>query len=271
MNPDFDFSPARPLIDWPKSQRMDIVGVLTDIDDTLTEQGLLMPQALSALQALRQSGIEVMAVTGRPAGWSEPFALQWPLRGIIAENGAVALWRNASGGLSKDWLQTAAERRTNARRLQEAARDVLAQMPWARLATDSAGRETDIAIDHSEYAQLDAAEIGRVVALLKGHGLTVTVSSIHINAWVGLHDKWAGACWAVRSWLGRDLKAEVGRWVYIGDSANDQAMFRHCPHSIAVSNIAPYWGQLHHFPAYVTAGQRGFGFAEMVQALLDVK
>jgi len=45
-------------------------------------------------------------------------------------------------------------------------------------------------------------------------------------------------------------------------------MFRHCRHSVAVANIAAHWCQLHHFPRYVTAGERGMGFAELTEALL---
>ena len=33
----------------------------------------------------------VIAITGRPAGWSETFALQWPVAAIVAENGAEPL------------------------------------------------------------------------------------------------------------------------------------------------------------------------------------
>lgn len=267
----FDFRPARALSDWTVTARRGIVGVLTDIDDTLTQHGVIMPQALQAMVDLSAAGIEIIAVTGRPAGWSEAFASQWPVRGIVAENGAVAWSRDATGGLKKDWLQDPQQRRANALILQTAASAVLTRVPKARLATDSAGRETDIAIDHAEHAHLDAPDIERVCAILRAHGLTVTVSSIHINAWVGEHHKWAGACWAVRLWLGRDLPAEMERWVYIGDSANDEIMFRHCTHSVAVANIAPHWGQLQHFPRYVTQAQRGEGFAELAAALLDAR
>ena len=267
MTPKFNFSPALPLAQWPTDQRQRIVGVLTDIDDTLTEHGDIMPQALDSLERLRSLGKEVIAVTGRPSGWSADKARHWPLRGIVAENGALAVWRNPSGALDKIWIQSAAQRRDNAHRLQAAAHDVLQQMPQAKLASDSAGRETDIAIDHAEHHHLTAAEIEQVCGILQRHQLIVTVSSIHINAWVGNHDKWVGSCWAVRQWLGRDLSAEIAQWVYIGDSANDQIMFRHCPHSVAVSNIAPYWDKLQHHPRYVTAGARGQGFAELTQAL----
>jgi HAD superfamily hydrolase (TIGR01484 family) len=270
MHDGFDLAPALPLAAWPEHERRGIRGVLTDIDDTLTEQGDIMPQALQALHDLQAAGIEVIAVTGRPAGWSEPYARQWPLRGIVAENGAIALSQR-DAGLRKDWLQDEAERQANREVLQTAAADVLSRLPQARLARDSAGRETDIAIDHAEFAHLDAADIARVCAILRGHGLSVTVSSIHINAWVGDHHKWIGACWATQLWLNRDLDREIGHWVYVGDSANDEIMFQHCTHSVAVANIAPYWGQLRHFPRYVTVSQRGIGFAELAACLIELK
>jgi HAD superfamily hydrolase (TIGR01484 family) len=266
--PPFDFQAARPLAAWPVVERRQISGVLTDIDDTLTEGGVIMPQALDAMARLRAAGLPVIAITGRPAGWSEPFAMTWPITGIVAENGSVALSRGPNGALHKDWSQDAPTRAANAKRLQAAAADVLLQMPHARLASDSAGRETDIAIDHAENAHLGKDDIERVCAIMRRHGLTATVSSIHINGWIGEHHKWLGAQWALRLWLGRELAPEINRWVYIGDSANDEIMFRHCVYSVAVANIAPYWGKLRHFPRYVTAGQRGIGFAEMVDALL---
>ena len=75
---------------WPLEARRRITGVLTDIDDTLTSAGAITPDTLAALGALKAAGLHVIAVTGRPAGWSEPFALVWPLDAIVAENGAVA-------------------------------------------------------------------------------------------------------------------------------------------------------------------------------------
>jgi HAD superfamily hydrolase (TIGR01484 family) len=266
-----DLTPSLPLSAWTASQRRRIKGVLTDIDDTLTEDGRIMPQALQALELLHQAQIPVVAITGRPAGWSEPRAMTWPMVGIVAENGAVALRRDDHGRLQKDWLQDETTRRANAARLQNAADDILRNLPHARLATDSPGRETDIAIDHAEHAHLNAQDIARVCDIMRNHGLTATVSSIHINGWIGNHHKWMGACWALRLWMQRDLTLEVDQWVYVGDSANDEVMFERCPNSVAVANIAPHWCKLRHFPRYVTAGSRGIGFAELAQALLQIK
>lgn len=259
------------LSDWPQAARAAIRGVLTDIDDTLTTDGAITPDALGALHALRAAGLPVFAITGRPSGWSEPFAVDWPVHAIVAENGAVALWRGDDGALQKAYLQDAATRRANCARLQAVAQRVLAELPHARLSQDSPGRETDIAIDHSEFAALDEQDILRVVRLLHEGGLNATVSSIHINGWIGGHDKLAGARWIVRDHLQRDLDAEREHWVYVGDSTNDATMFGHFPHSVGVANVARFWDQLAHRPRYVTAGGRGAGFAEVAEAVLAAR
>ena len=260
-----------PLSDWPLAERARIHGVLTDIDDTLTTDGAITPDALAALAALRAAGLPVFAITGRPAGWSEPFALAWPVNAIVAENGAVALWRGADGSLQKDWLQDEATRNANFARLQAVAQRVLAELPHTRLSQDSPGRETDIAIDHSEFAHLHEADIQRVVALMREGGLNATVSSIHINGWIGEHHKLEGARWIVRQRLGRTLDSEIDRWVYVGDSTNDALMFGHFPHSVGVANVARFWDQLAQRPRYVTSGERGAGFAEVAQAVLAAR
>ena len=57
-------------------------GVFTDIDDTLTTEGAITADALQALADLDAAGLTVIAITGRPVGWSAPFALAWPLRAM---------------------------------------------------------------------------------------------------------------------------------------------------------------------------------------------
>ena len=124
-------------------------------------------------------------------------------------------------------------------RLQACATQVLQQVPQARLALDSPGRHTDIAIDHSEHHRLDRAGQEAVLAVMRSHGLTATVSSIHINGWLGEHDKWSGARWAVQTVLGQPL--EPGRWIYVGDSANDEVSLDgdETPVAAAVRERAP--------------------------------
>lgn len=244
-----------------------VAGVFTDIDDTLTRDGAITPDALEALHNLSGAGLTVIAITGRPVGWSEPFALNWPVRAIVAENGSVAL-TNQRCQLSKIYQQDEVTRGTNFARLQHAAARVLREVPGAKLARDSGGRETDIAVDHSEFTHLPEEQIAQVVAVMQEEGLNATVSSIHINGWIGKHDKWQGACWVARELLGRNLPAETDRWVYVGDSTNDQRMFEHFPHSVGVANIRRFEEQLRFKPRYITAGERGAGFAEVAKRLL---
>ncbi len=244
-------------------------GVFTDIDDTLTRDGAIEPEALAALQALARAAIPVIAITGRPAGWSEPFALDWPVAAIVAENGGVLLRRQGRSTVTYQYTVDEPQRAERFPRLQACATQVLQQVPHARLALDSPGRHTDIAIDHSEHHHLDRAGQEAVLAVMRSHGLTATVSSIHINGWLGEHDKWSGAQWAVQAVLGRPL--EPGRWIYVGDSTNDEVMFRRLPASVGVANIAASLPRLLHRPAWITQAERGGGFAEVAERLLRAR
>ena len=266
-----------PLSALPGTAWSAVHGVFTDIDDTLTTDGAITPDALQALGELKAAGLRLIAITGRPVGWSEPFAATWPVDAIVAENGAVALIPDQIGlqrapgvrrQLSKIYQQDAAMRARNFEQLQRAAARVLREVPGSALAQDSPGRETDIAIDHSEFSRLDEAQIAQAVAVMQAEGLHATVSSIHINGWIGTHDKWQGACWIARELLARDLPAEAERWVYVGDSTNDQVMFEHLPQSVGVANIRRFESKLKYLPRYITRGERGAGFAEVARALL---
>lgn len=258
---------CQPLRAAPAGTFAAVLGLMTDIDDTLTRDGAIEPEALSALHELAAAGLPVIAITGRPLGWSQPWARAWPVAAIVAENGAVALIREGSR-IVTEYAQDAATRAIHAQRLQAAAARVLCEVPGAVLAQDSAGRVTDIAFDHSEFAQLPPAAIAQAVALLQQEGLTATVSSIHINGWIGSHSKWTAAQWMLRRLYGRDLQAEIARWVFVGDSTNDQLMFENVPLAVGVANLRHCFGQLQHWPAYLTQAERGLGFAELVRVLL---
>jgi len=267
-----------PLNIWPLQARSRITGIFTDIDDTLTTDGRITSDALAALSKLKAQGLSVIAITGRPAGWSEPFAASWPVDAIVAENGSVLLQNihkndlhpNESGceKLLKSYQQSAVLRVQNYARMQQISQRVLRDVPGTLLAQDSAGRETDMAIDHSEFTHLPPEKIAQVVAIMQAEGMNATVSSIHINGWFGSHDKLTGACWAVRKLFGRDLMLEIGNWTYVGDSTNDQLMFAAFPDSIGVANVRRFEAQLANLPRYITIGERGAGFAEVARAVL---
>jgi HAD superfamily hydrolase (TIGR01484 family) len=266
---------------WPAKDRRRITGVFTDIDDTLTTNGVIAPVALAALADLKAAGLDVIAITGRSVGWCEPFALRLAVDAIVAENGAVSLHFEDKKGLqpnngapeqlSKRYQQNEITRATHHARMQQIAARVLREVPGTALAQDSAGRETDMAIDHSEFTDLPPERIAEVVRILQGAGMHATVSSIHINGWYGTHNKLQGARWIVRELWGRVLDAEIGQWVFIGDSTNDVLMFESFPQSVGVANVRRFEAQLAHKPRYITQGERGAGFAEVAAALLAVR
>jgi HAD superfamily hydrolase (TIGR01484 family) len=259
----------KPLSLWSISERQKIVGVFTDIDDTVTSEGAITPDALQALQNLKSAGLMVIPITGRPVGWSIPFASTWPVDAIVAENGAVALLHNSqTNQVNKIYQQDEATRTHNFDQMQRIAQKVLKDIPGTIMAQDSPGRETDIAFDHSEFHKLSQDQIQQVLQLLKQEGMTATVSSIHINAWFGDHNKWHGAQWILKELTGRDLAQELDQWVYVGDSTNDQVMFEYFTHSVGVANIRRFEHELKHSPKYITNQERGSGFTEFVNYLV---
>ncbi|MDO8284460.1 MAG: HAD-IIB family hydrolase [Rhodoferax sp.] len=275
-----------PLADWPASERRGIVGVFTDIDDTLTTQGAITADALQALADLKAAGLTVIAITGRPIGWCAAFMTgpaPWPVDAMVAENGAVAFVHARPAGttsqigpepssnkdslLSKLYQQDAVTRAANQMRMQQIGARVMFEVPGVFITRDSVGRETDLAFDYHEHARLTPETVQRVVSLLQGYGMHTTVSSIHIHGCFGNFDKWQGANWIVRELLGRDLAQELDRWVFVGDSGNDQAMFEHFTHSVGVANIRHCADRLTHLPRYIAPSERGAGFAEVAKAI----
>lgn len=270
----------RPLSAWPIDDRRRITGVFTDIDDTLTTRSVITADALQALADLTAAGLVVVPITGRPIGWCAPFmagtnAPPWPVEAMVAENGAVAFglkpaW-NMRRPLSKLYQQDATDRAENNTRMAQIAQQVLQAVPSAMLTQDRGGRETDLAFDYNEFNRMESGAVAQVVSILQAHGMHTTVSSIHIHGCFGDFNKWMGACWIVQQLWGRTLADELDRWVFVGDSGNDQAMFEHFTHSVGVANIVRFAPQMQHLPRYVAPSERGAGFAEVARAILVAK
>ena len=81
-----------PIEQLGASQLGAIKTVITDIDDTVTTDGILTAIAYSALEKLRHSGLRVIVTTGRPAGWCDHIARMWPVDAVVGENGAFCYW-----------------------------------------------------------------------------------------------------------------------------------------------------------------------------------
>jgi HAD superfamily hydrolase (TIGR01484 family) len=245
-----------------------LLGLLFDIDDTLTTEGRLTAEAYGALERLQRAGRIVVPITGRPAGWCDHIARMWPVDAVVGENGAF-YFRHAGGRLLKRFQDDERTRVANRARLAAIGEGILAQVPGCALASDQAYRETDLAIDFCEdVAPLPLEAAGRIAELMRTAGLTAKISSIHVNGWFGRYDKLAMTRTLFAEQFGRDLDATKASFAFAGDSPNDAPMFAYFENSVGVANVARFAGHLEKEPKYVTQRAAGAGFAELAARLL---
>jgi HAD superfamily hydrolase (TIGR01484 family) len=247
-----------------------IVGIFTDLDDTLTTDGRLSATVLAALERLHAKGVAVVPVTGRSAGWCDFMLRLWPVQAVIGETGAFYMCRDG-GGVRVELMQTPAEREATRLQRDRIAAQVLAQLPQARLAGDQPYRRVDLAIDIAEaVAPLDSDSVEKIVALMRSAGMHAQPSSIHVNGWFGQFDKGKTAL----TYLARE--ADVDRrdpryWVCIGDAPNDQALFEAIPNSVGVANIQRHAARMQVLPRFVTRATHGAGFIELADYVLRAR
>lgn len=261
----------RPLRAFPAEDRSAVSCVLTDIDDTLTTEGLLPSTSLAAMEALAAAGMRVVPVTGRPAGWCDHIARMWPVDAVVGENGAFWFsYDRSARRMRSGFAKPTRERRADRERLDRLRRTILAQVPGAGIASDQDYRVADLAIDFREdVAPLQADEIDRIVALFEQAGATAKVSSIHVNGWFGHYDKLSTTRQCLGALFGLDIDdpACADRIVFVGDSPNDQPMFAFFRNAVGVANVAEY--ALETPPRWVTRAKGAAGFKELADSLLE--
>jgi HAD superfamily hydrolase (TIGR01484 family) len=262
-----------PLTDAPLDMLAGVEAVLTDIDDTLTLHGRLPAEAYGALWKLQRAGIRVVPITGRPAGWCDLIARQWPVDGVVGENGAFYFRYDSNAKrMIRVYSQHAEERRANSARLWKIAGRVLKDFPGTAIASDQAYREIDVAIDFCEdVPPLPLATAQKIAEAFHAEGAAAKVSSIHVNAWFGSHDKLTMSRRFLSEVFDIGLERDIQRIAYCGDSPNDAPMFAVFPLGIGVANVKPYAPLMPHLPRYVTVGEGGHGFAEFADALLEAR
>ena len=263
----------QPLNAFPVSARRQIAGVLADIDDTLSTAGRLTAEAFTALEALHDSGLIVVPITGRPAGWCDHIARMWPVDGVVGENGAFYFrYDRARRKMIRRFMQSATERAENRRRLEKLRRRILDDVPGSALAADQHYRDTDLAIDYCEDVErLGVEQVRRIVTLFEDAGATAKVSSIHVNGWFGGHDKLAMTRIMMAECFDIDLDEARERFVFVGDSPNDAPMFAYFPNAVGVANIRAFERDIPVPAAYVTERQSGQGFAELAAVLIEAR
>ncbi len=243
--------------------------ILTDIDDTLTDNGKLSAEAYKALWQLQNAGMKIIPVTGRPAGWCDMIIRQWPVDAVIGENGAfVYFFDNLQ---LKSFIHPSVADGESIKKLEQVYRAVKTEIPLVRKARDQFARIYDLAIDFNE----DPPRLGyetavRIKEICESFGAEAKVSSIHVNTWFGNYSKRDMAILFMKERYGLDEDEFKAEAVFCGDSPNDEPLFGLLPNSFAVANILDFADILEKEPAYVASLCGGKGFVEISEKLLEI-
>ncbi|MEM9696454.1 MAG: hypothetical protein AAGA56_28175, partial [Myxococcota bacterium] len=211
----------------------------------------------------------LVASTGRPAGWVQGIAHQWPLRAAMAENGAIAFMRQGHGLRTLDPVEPAV-RAARRERLEALAKDIAARCGLTRT-DDAFGRISDITFDIGESHRASAEVLARARTLAREGGARSSASSIHFHITLDTFDKASGAAWLLREVEGEEATRLRHRWAFIGDSGNDAPCFAAFRTTFGVANAHRYRSAFSRTPRYVASREEGAGFVQIVKRLLEVK
>jgi len=258
---------------FPADVAKALLGVFFDIDDTFTTHGKIGPKPFQAIWSLKEAGLKVVPITGRPAGWCDHIARMWPVDGVVGENGALYFrYDQQEKKVKKRFVDPDAVREQKRLRLSLVKEEILRSVPGTALASDQPYREADLAIDYTEdVTPLPWEEVERICGIFRNHGATCKVSSVHVNGWFGDYNKLGMTkLFALEQW-GLKLDDQRDHFIFCGDSPNDEPMFQYFPHAAGVKNVLNFAEHMKHLPAYVASQEGGEGFAEIVQTILSMR
>lgn len=256
------------LLDAREAQGL--AGLIFDLDDTVLDYGALTEHAYTTLFRLRESGLRLIACTGRPAGWASVLARQWPIDAAIAENGAVAFVRSGSRVqvLFPDDGRSSKERRAPLMRLALA---LIERFPSAALADDNDARMTDVTIDIGEHHKVSLDDARAMCEIARAEGVETLVSSVHLHLTLETTDKARGALRLLEAQFGETNADARLAYGFVGDSGNDAAAFAAFSTTVGVANVAAWLSRLAIAPRYVTQAPMGRGFAELGAHLVKLR
>ena len=259
----------RPLSDFPLDDIYKIRFVLTDIDDTLTENGRLPAKSYQALESLQQAGIKIIPITGRPAGWCDHIARMWPVDGIVGENGAFYfVYERGKRRMKRRFWKTENERAADRKKLGHLRKKILSTIEGCAVASDQDFRKADLAIDFCEdVPALPKASVEQIVRMFEQAGANAKVSSIHVNGWFGNYDKLIMSRILLDEVFQTDIDQAQDQIVFCGDSPNDAPMFSFFKNSVGVANVLDYAELMEQQPCWITKKRAAAGFVELAEAL----
>ncbi|WP_437927673.1 HAD hydrolase family protein [Sorangium sp. So ce291] len=259
--------------------------MIFDLDDTVLDHGALTEAAYGALFRLRETGLALIACTGRPAGWGEVIQRQWPIDATIAENGAIALVREQAepladprGGVAPSAGRIAAldgldrgARQARRAELLALADDMVRRFPAAALADDNDQRVTDVTIDIGEHRRVPPEDVQRMRAELRERGVRTLLSSVHLHLTRDPSDKATGVVRLLSARFGEDPTRARYRYAFVGDSGNDGVAFAAFALTFGVANVRAHLGKLSVPPRFVASLPMGRGFAEIAHRVTELR
>jgi HAD superfamily hydrolase (TIGR01484 family) len=240
--------------------------LFTDIDDTLTTGGRLLPETYQALWDLSAAGISIVPVTGGSAGWAEHIVRTWPVAAVVGESGAFALGLEGRKVAFEFWGDEQDQRERQRRHLAELA--PLLDEEGFRLAHDQEFRLADVAIDIDGH---QPAAINRLLSRIRDTGARAVASSIHVNTWIGDYDKRAMSERLLATRFHVPAPDVGAVTAFVGDSRNDAPMFSFIRNSFGVGNLTPYLDELPRPPRWIASRPAGHGFADIARAILAAR
>lgn len=258
-----------PITQMSSNVAQGIRAVFSDIDDTMTTGGKVTARAYEAMWRLKEAGIAFVPVTGRPAGWCDCIARQWPVSGVIGENGALAFYEE-SGALKRMYHPDSAKDAQE--RLGPIREAVLKEVKGSRVSKDQFGRLFDLAIDFCEEPPdlgLDAAR--KIQTIFERFGAVAKISSIHVNGWFGEYDKLQMVRHFAEARWNQSIDEAPGAYLFCGDSPNDEPMFAFFENACGVANLNDFTSQMQHLPKFISSASGGEGFAQIIETFLDLR
>ena len=255
------------ISEFPVEVARSLRGVLFDVDDTVLDHGRLAVPTLQALYSLRAQGLTLIGVTGRPVTWGQVLLRQWPLSGMVTENGALSLRLVDKRVVIVDRL-TVEQRRSRRQALQALAKEVQGQFEELAPTDDAFGRQADFTFDIAEAVQVPLPIVEAASRFARDRGARVTRSSIHLHLSFDVDDKATGSLRFLSQVCGLDATECLSRFAFIGDSENDSACFNAFGTTVGVANFR---GSPARNPRFLTRAAMGAGFVEFANVLLQAR
>lgn len=235
--------------------------LFSDIDDTLTLDRKIPLRVLENFARLRESGLSVCLVTGRPAGYGVTLTTYFDLFDcVITENGGIL---SVDG--SAEALFAHIDREDNYPLIKEAVARIDREIVKVVEPVGNFMRKSDFAIDRKYVTDDELARMEKLCAELE---VNVIASSIMVHLYRGQVSKGAAIIEVLKR---RFAEVTPDQVMTMGDSPNDAAMFdsSYFPLSAGVANVAKFAETMEHKPRYIAQAYEADGAVEIMAEILS--